>query len=180
MEALTRELFDSLPKEGWLSWEEACLLWSATQLTEGPILEVGCYYGRSTCLLAALGRAVCSVDPFANFDSDDPSGERVKAAWIATVIQRGLDNAFLSHMPIESFQSALVYPFAYLDGDHTYQGTLNQINAAIRLGAERICLHDYEDNGGGREIVRAVADSPLEVIEVAGRMAHCRVTKGVS
>jgi hypothetical protein len=44
---------------------------------------------------------------------------------------------------------------AYLDGDHTYQGTYNQIKVAQRCLPSIIAIHDVNDNGGGKMIKEA-------------------------
>lgn len=70
------EAYEQIPGNGWLSKEEARLLWKYATSVTGPILEVGCYKGRSTVLLALSNpqRQVYTVDPFSSFDSSDPTG----------------------------------------------------------------------------------------------------------
>lgn len=41
---------------------------------------------------------------------------------------------------------------AYLDGDHTYEGTLRQLAAAKACQAKIIAIHDVNDSGGGQTI----------------------------
>ena len=53
--------------DGWLTEPEARLLWETALLTQGRILEVGVYRGRSITLLAQLNREMITVDPFDNF-----------------------------------------------------------------------------------------------------------------
>ena len=165
----------SLPHHvnGWLTEEEGKLLYATAARTEGPILEVGTYHGRSLILLAGLGRPIYSVDPFAGFDDTDPSGDATFAKLWDNLIARDVRNVFQFRMPVEAW---MPHPcgFAYLDGDHTCQGTLNQIAAARACGVELMCLHDYEDAGGGKEIVAAVKQAGLAVESVAGRLAACR------
>ena len=46
------EVFRSLPKDGWLTQAEAKLLWDLALMTDGDILELGTYCGRSAKVLA--------------------------------------------------------------------------------------------------------------------------------
>lgn len=134
------EIYESLPGNGWLTENEARLLLKAASTSKGPILEVGCYYGRSTVLLASLDRPIYCVDPFSNFDSDDPSGNKILAAFTENLRSRNI-KVSLERCRIEEW---LVKPvgFAYLDGDHTYDGTRGQIYAAMAARANVIAIHD--------------------------------------
>lgn len=147
-------VFDSLPANGWLTREEAELLWRAANTTEGAILEVGSYYGRSTCLLAALGRLVYAVDPFDHFDSDDPSGDKVSAAFQENLSARQISNVILYRQRIEDWEPKPA-GFAYLDGDHTYWGTVAQIQKARLCNPSAIAIHDIAESGDGYEVKRA-------------------------
>lgn len=165
-------LFESLPGAGWLKQDEAWLLYEAAQETEGSILEVGCYHGRSTCLLASLGRPLYCVDPFRDFDDGDLSGDTICRNFVDNVNQRGHRNVFLSRCRIEEW-NAIPVGFAYLDGDHTKQGTLNQISKALECGARVLCLHDYDRRGGGRHIADAVDEARLRVVSRRSSMVKC-------
>lgn len=166
------EAYEKIPGDGWLTEVEARLLWDTACATDGHILEVGCYKGRSTCLLAALGRTLHCVDPFAGFGSEDPSGEMAYRAfctnlaergWLVgngiageeqLLLQTGCTQVWLYKQRIEDWKPRLI-ALAYLDGDHTYEGTRQQIIAAHRCAAKAILVHDYNDAGGGAEIKRA-------------------------
>lgn len=138
-----------LPKNGWLSDDEALALWTWAKRTTGAILEVGCYYGRSTCLLAELVRLVYSVDPFTGFDSGDPSGDRIEAAARKATARFG--NVTIFRQRIEDW-TPLRVGFAYLDGDHTYDGTLAQIDKALQCHPSIIAVHDVNDDGEGVKV----------------------------
>lgn len=173
------EVYETLPGTGWLTKEEARLLYGVASEATGPILEVGSYYGRSAVLLASLGNDVHCVDPFDNFDSADMSGDSICDAFKRNVFyERGLKNVYLHRVRIEDFDWSYERPafkFAYLDGDHTYQGSMNQITKALSLGIQQMCIHDYAQEGGGVNIVKAIGDSGLTVVQVVERMAHCRL-----
>ena len=169
------EALASTPHRGWLKEDEARLLWDrVNQSPRGTVLEVGSYYGRSTVLLAHTGHRIYVVDPFVGFDTCDMSGEDAYKGLIENLMKRGLYNVTIFKQKIEEW-SILPVVFAYLDGDHTFEGTVAQIKIAIEAGAKRMCIHDYERAGDGLEVVRAVASIPLNVVETAGRMAYCEV-----
>lgn len=168
--------------DGWLAENEARLLWQMASLTSGPILEIGVYRGRSTTLLAGLGRLIHCVDPFAGFDSADPSGDETERIFLDRMNDRGITNFVLHRCRIEDWLYERV-GFAYLDGDHTREGTIRQLEVARDCGAKLVCVHDYNipplgaQSEGGREIVAAVDAFPyLGVMQVTGNMAACRFT----
>lgn len=169
------EAFNQTPGNGWLTVEEARLLWdSALAAPYGPILEVGVYQGRSTCLLACLERPLWCVDPFFGFDSNDQQGHKTRDIWERNVRDRGFNNVTLFPVHIEQWPTQHVpITFAYLDGDHTYQGTQAQIGAALLAGAEHMCIHDYATSGGGLEVKRAIEDTNLKIKKIVGRMVYC-------
>lgn len=162
------EVYETLPAKGWLSEPEARLLWAAAGETDGPILEVGCYHGRSTVLLAALGRPLYCVDPFANFDDADPSGEKTLAAWTINVTAGagmpvdvpalallGLNSVPAPGPRVTLFRQRIKdwrprpVGLAYLDGDHTFEGTVAQVRRAVECGPAVVAVHDVSDGGGG-------------------------------
>lgn len=167
-----------VPGTGWLTEEEGWLLWKAVRRSTGPVLEVGCFHGRSTVLLhlACPDRPLYCVDPFEGFDLEgDPTGQNAKAQWLHNVpLLTGtrpvvVPAAFngLNSVPdpsekitlwtqrIEDWRPRPV-GFAYLDGDHTYQGTLAQFEAALLSEAKVIACHDVGDTDGG-QVVRNAA-----------------------
>lgn len=164
------EVFETIPGKGWLSKQEAECLWRWASKVQGPILEVGCYNGRSTCLLAATGRPVFAVDPFAGFDSADPNGTETQASFLDALKERGIENVRLYRQRVEDWTPRTV-GFAYLDGDHTYQGTLSQIRKALICGTSVVAVHDVNDGGGGLEIKRAATEQLGEWTERVERLA---------
>lgn len=148
------EVYEQIPGNGWLSRGEAELLWRVATACEGEILEVGCYQGRSTCLLASTGRPVYAVDPFADFDDSDKTGDKTEALFLENIHSRGLVNVQLFRMPIMLWETRPV-GLAYLDGDHTYFGTIEQINVARLCKPSVIAIHDVNDSGDGLDIQRA-------------------------
>ena len=166
--------YDGSPSNGWLKVEEAKLLWSAADATTGPILEIGCYYGKSTCLLATLGRPMYCIDPFENFDSDDMGGRGVHKSFLQNLSERNIQNVELFCKRCEDWDRREV-GFAYLDGDHTFAGTIDQIRVAKLCGVKTMCLHDYANSGGDRHIKMAVKKSRLKILALVHTMVHVEV-----
>lgn len=169
------EIYETIPGNGWLTKPEAELLWHTAKERSGPILEIGCYQGRSTVLLASLGRPVYSVDPFDNFDTG-LSGDAVQALFLGNLLERGITNVIQFRQKIEDWNwKSLSIGFAYLDGDHTCAGTMAQIAKAVACGATAMCIHDYAQSGGGLEVVKAIQAARLDVVSIVERMAFCKV-----
>lgn len=167
------EVYETIPSQGWLSRPEAELLWNSLQEIRGPILEVGCYFGRSTTLLANISR-VYAVDPFDGF-SGDYSGDRILRGLIDNLSHRNLlDRVTIFRSRIEDWLSQPVEA-AYLDGDHTYAGTVTQIKRALQCCPSIIAVHDVNDSGDGREIKRACLEHLGEWTSRVERLAVWRL-----
>jgi hypothetical protein len=147
------EVYEMIPADGWLSLEEARLLWKWATKVNGPFLEVGCFKGRSSALLsvAAGANKVHCVDPFKGFSTEDPSGELTFEAFKENIGGRELSNIIIHKTKIEVWNPRPV-TFAYLDGDHTAQGTSAQIRKAIQCQPSVVAIHDVNDSGGGAEV----------------------------
>lgn len=141
-----KQVFNILPSNGWLDESEALALWN---YAEGKIIEVGGYYGRSTVLLANKG-SVITIDPFDGFDST-MSGDEVEKKFKENTKSLGVK---LIRKKVEEVKPRGA-DFVYLDGDHTYEGTINQIKFALACNPKFIAVHDVNDVGEGAEIKRA-------------------------
>ncbi len=171
-------LYQRLPGNGWLTKNEARLLFMRSVEAEGNILEIGSHHGRSTVLLACVcEETVYAIDPFTNFDSDDHEGIIAYNAFLNNLKDRHINNVTLLKNRVEDVDPKVVplIGFAYLDGDHTNLGTWTQIRFAIAAGARNFCIHDYANSGEGLEVKRAIESTRLKVIEVVERMAYCEV-----
>lgn len=178
--SLFDEVYEQLPADGWLSREEAKLIWKGIQEVRDlpyPLLEVGSYQGRSTVLLASSGKPVICVDPFDGFHSE-LTGDEIYTKFQRNLHERNLNNVYLFRKKIEDWspnEIPLIYsgeypslPLVYLDGDHTYQGTIRQIGKAIWCRPRVLLIHDYNDTGEGK-LVKQAADlllgPPCERVE---------------
>lgn len=139
------EVWLGLPAEGWLSEGEARLLWDCAARTTGAILEVGCYVGRSSALLASFGRPLYCVDPLDGFN-EDYGGDKIESLWRANLA--AYPNATLFRQRVEYWAPRPV-GLAYLDGDHSAHGTAFQIGMAVQCGARIVAVHDVNDKGDG-------------------------------
>ncbi|MDQ6809894.1 MAG: class I SAM-dependent methyltransferase, partial [Verrucomicrobiota bacterium] len=110
-------------------FDEAALLWKATQATEGDILEIGRNHAGSTTLLAAAspGREVFSID---NAPKHDPKCD----AFLAQPDMKGR-----VHLLVQDSRQAIAnqrYGFLFIDGDHSFEGVLADVlahwNALVR------------------------------------------------
>lgn len=162
------EAYNTIPANGWLTESEAKLLWEVAIECGGPILEVGSYQGRSTVLLALTGWPVFAVDPFDNFS--DISGDEVEAILMRNLSDRGLTNVTVYRESIEDWDPQSV-SLAYLDGEHTFSGTVDQIEKALQCSPRIIAVHDVNDSGGGLEVKRAAVELLGQWTDRAGRLA---------
>lgn len=151
------EVYATLPDTGWLHESEAKTLWEYANRATGAILEVGSYYGRSTVLLASTGRPVYAVDPFGGFSDHDPSGDDTWRAFVDNLRERDIGNVLWFRQRIEEWEPKPC-GFAYLDGDHSYEGTTAQIDAAMNVGAKLIAIHDVNDTGDGQRVTKAALE----------------------
>lgn len=167
------EVFYNLPGHGWLNHNEAeCLVrWAST--TKGAMVEVGSYQGRSAVLLAQLEeankqpRTLYCVDPWDDLFSTDLKGEEIYERFLANT----------SGMPVIPVRTRVEdcqpirAEFVYLDGDHSYEGTLAQILFAKSCSAKVIAIHDVDNTGGGAEVKRAALRELGKWNEKVGRLA---------
>jgi hypothetical protein len=171
------DVYDRLPADGWLSRGEAELLWKYASRAAGPFVEVGAYQGRSSVLLASLAMAketrLYSVDPWDNDFHSELSGDAIFERWQANT--RDLP-VIAMRMRVEEWLPIRA-SLLYLDGDHTYRGTLNQILQALRCHPDYICVHDCNDNGGGAEVKRACLETLGPWHERVERLAAWEVSR---
>ncbi len=172
--------YATLPGNGWLTEDEARLLWDAVPL-HSDVVEIGTYHGRSACLLAHrlahfAGKLFC-CDPFFDGHHFTDLGEGVAA-------YREVRELLGSILPAERFAvlpcrdeelARLIghrsFGLVYCDGDHSYEATRDTLTAWSQH-AFRLAVHDYAEAGGGAEVKRAVEDAlpDWHVSRRAGRM----------
>lgn len=171
-----RAAFAKLTSHGWLDLEEALLLVSAAEQTEGTIVEIGSYYGRSAMLLAHLRRKLICIDPWEDtFPAPNATGAQVYAHFIANICSLGIsDTVYPLKMRVEDW-APVPAGLVYCDGDHSFQGTLNQIQKALQCNPTIIAAHDVNDSGGGIKVKRACLDLLGPWQERVGRLAIWKI-----
>ena len=137
---MNKELYNSLP-EGGLYESEAKLLWDWAKTTKGKMLEVGTAYGRSAVLLGTLAkqqsRELICVDPWFG-----EHGERLYQIFLKNIKDLPIVK---ERKRIEDWDPQPI-GFAYLDGDHSYEGTQAQIQKALACHPSVIAMHDFGDD----------------------------------
>lgn len=170
----TREFLDAYDKitsHGWLTVDEALLLVTWAEATRGPMIEVGSYMGRSAMLLAQLkeefnedvhggqrlrmrNRQLFCIDPWDDKFSSDMGGAAVFSRFQTNV--RSIPGERVSWFKVRVEDAAPIQAgFTYLDGDHTFSSTVNQIEFALACNSQVIAAHDVSDSGEGAEVKRA-------------------------
>ena len=135
--------------DGWLTCEEALLLVHYAERTQGPLVEVGSYMGRSAMLLGQLGRPLYCVDPWADGFHDTLTGDEVYRHFQENIGKVPDHKIVPTRARVEDAEP-IPAGFVYLDGDHTCDGTARQVEWALRCGPQVIAVHDVDDKGDGR------------------------------
>ena len=161
------EVFASLPTTGWLTLEEADLLWNYATTMTGDILEIGTYCGRSAKLLASAlldtpSRTLHCCDPvIAGFDGvNTPSRYEIFISIVQHVLIGPASGQVCFHCTTEKklrelWNDRYKLGIVYIDGDHSKEATLGAIERWFPL-TKRIIFHDYGGNHKGvGEAIRA-------------------------
>lgn len=133
-EPISHTVLDDVEQiSGWLSAEEAALLFNlARHTSEGSIVEIGSYHGRSTVALAkgALdggNRPVFAIEPHEKFVGALGShfGPEDRGAFFKTMLKTGsYINVRLVNLSSEIITPGWNMPVSllWIDGDHSYHG----------------------------------------------------------
>ncbi len=152
-----QEAFDAITSHGWLSFSEGRLLIETAERTTGDMVEVGSYYGRSAMLLGHLAvrdnRTLYCVDPWDDNFSTDRPGQEILDIFLRNTERYG-EHVVPVRTRVEDWETRPA-GFVYLDGDHTYEGTLAQINKALSCNPQFIAVHDVSNSQGGRLVTDA-------------------------
>jgi Methyltransferase domain len=159
------ELVGDVP--GWLRAEDALKLYELAYFAPGPILEIGGYRGKSTCLMALAVRASGRGTPIISIDVDPEAQAATRSAARRHAVDEHL---LLVRGTAQSFFRAnrsVVCALIFVDGDHSYAGVSRDLASLQPHLADSglLLLHDYNDgrNAVGEDseidVVRAVADS---------------------
>ncbi len=162
--------------DGWLSRQEASLLWKLARNADGSIVEIGSFLGRSTAAIAlgaAAGRnaTIYAVDPFIGPQkgayktslgnvAGECSPERLRANLDLVGV-----NGSVRIIPKTSKEAVGDVPeqcsLLFIDGAHDYESVCTDLDLylpRVRAGGF-VVLHDV--HGGDPGVVRAVEDKVL-------------------
>jgi hypothetical protein len=132
------------PSVGWATWDEATLLYNyGLKLRGREFLEIGCWVGWSTVVLALAGVRLTSVDPVL---AGAPQGEACRAS----LANAGLTSVVeLSGEPSPAGVDALAsrgrrWTGFFIDGDHEGDAPMRDAQQCARLAEPDsvILLHD--------------------------------------
>ena len=152
--------------EGWLWREDALKLYEMAYFARGNILELGCYHGLSTALLALALRNARRGHKLLSVETSP--GNVAKARQNATRYYEFVD--FIVADAHETCQRLLRqgcrYAFCFVDHSHTYemvQRACNDLKELITPGGFAF-FHDYNDGRNGREPEYGVYEAVLGCI----------------
>jgi hypothetical protein len=154
--------------DGWLSDNEAETLYDFAQRANGPIVEIGSCFGRST---AALGRGsmagnhqqVYAVDSFVGVPPDDrPASDGESPGWACSspeLLRANLDaagvNGLVTIVPKASADAVGEIPdgidVLFIDGGHDFDSVITDITLfapKVRIGGH-VVLHDATSRDQG-------------------------------
>ena len=178
---------------GWLSEAEARAMWNYMRLINARwVLEVGSYFGRSAGIFAAFlaehdFSELIACDPLADghhfpMSDSDKAHEAMRSIY-EIVASFGMANRFTFHRKRDAelfqeftSQGGCLFNLIYLDGDHTYEATLDSIERWSQcLHPNGVMLiHDYAESGGGLAIKHAIEHSGKVIVhDVVERLAIC-------
>lgn len=184
-------LFESwiAPVEGWLSRDEAELLYRAARsAVAGAIVEIGAYRGRSTLALAlgsrdGAGLTVYSVDPHRPWTGPGGGeyGPADREAFYRNVLAAGVA-AWSRLVGLQSLEAARAIDgplsLLFIDGDHTDQAVMQDVRAwAPKLAADGLLLmDDVSDSftGPRRAVDRLLLEGWTQACEPVGKVVVLR------
>lgn len=142
--------------KGWRTWEDQiCKLIGDNE--EPTILEVGCWFGKTTKILAERypKSKIFVIDTFEGGPEHQPG----KPFWqpeLDYLLEQFMVNLWehrhqitilhcLSHIGIEQLQSLIPDPLIiYIDAGHEYEYVTKDITTALNFKTSIICGDDYE------------------------------------
>lgn len=158
-------------------FNEAALLWSAVRSSRGPMLEIGRRHGGSTVLLLLSGsdRSILSIDSEpAHHPICDHYFQRPDIAARLTL------KVGDSRIPVVA-----TFGFAFIDGDHTYEGVRADVVAHWNALREfegvppSVVFHDAVPNSQGVDHTSSHHDGVQKVCEELVAQG-CAIRRGVA
>ena len=139
--------------EGWLLPPEAEWLYERAKAAR-TIVEIGCFFGRSTCAILAGCKRVSVVDTF-DGRTTSRAGEFTQKQMLEGLIKnvetRGLSQPEVfvgaSDEGARTFFPDASIDLLFIDGDHSEAGVATDLRvwaSAVKSGGI-VCGHDYDD-----------------------------------
>lgn len=142
----------------------------ASQVTDGVIVEIGSFTGKSACALSKTAKVpVYCIDLWDLTYSDDP---RLRPGYVAATKQRAPDNylTFLENtrdrnlISIKGISTEIAKAWnreiglLFIDGDHSYEGCISDYKgfASYIIQGGILAIHDYDVRHPG--VVKAVKE----------------------
>ena len=178
--------------KGWLSPAEGLLLRRlASEVSEGVIVEVGAYRGRSTYALSMGSREgddapVFAIEPHEHFSGPlgGGFGPPDRAAFFRNMLKTGSwSNVRLVNLSSEVVTAGWTRPLGllWIDGDHSYEGVRRDVDCWLPflLPDASVVFDDSIDPtiGPSRVIAELIADS-WSVTEQVGKVSVLRRSVG--
>jgi len=159
------------PSCGFLTHDEAAILYNIAKAWPGRWVDIGARLGWTAAHIAAAGSTVTLVEPEARFDAFSNRLESNIDHWWSSIT---CIDACKSEIHFEDFGGN--YDAAMIDGDHDAPQPTLDAQRAIAAGAKVLVFHDF----WGQPIQDAVECSPFgwqtRVYNTPNGMAVCWLT----
>lgn len=163
-ELLADKVQDGNP-DGWMTNRELEWLRNAAALSDGGVIEVGSWKGRSTkALLEGCPGTVTAVDHFnGSEDYDDSTLVIAREEPIYDIFMKNVGHyQNLKVLKMDSAEAAALVPdrsadMVFIDSDHRYEQVKAEIDRWRHKAKFIVCGHDYGDGWPG--VKRAVEES---------------------
>lgn len=159
----TLKFIDKL--EGWMGESDCRALWNQVKnITNGTIVEIGSYGGKSTIILANASptSSIIAIDPYIGY-------EDIEAQFLSAV--KGF-NIIPKKVKSEDFTDKLKIDFLHIDGDHSYEAVKKDIEKFVPMvkKGHYVFFHDYPvaEFGVGRAVNELKDKYFDEVVTVSG------------
>lgn len=177
-----QQIFEKVDEvTGWLG-EGACqvLYEYAKGIKKGTILEIGCYMGRSTLLLALSSPTsqITSIDPYISLDN---SFGEVKPTEAKANCERTMEDQKWNLIGTTSTDAAKIWTkkidLLFIDGDHSYEQVKQDIEmfAPYVKKGHYMILDDYAViQYGVRKAIDEIWSKYFDSREIKEGLAVCR------
>lgn len=167
--------------------EAELLLGLASQVTEGCIVEVGSFQGRSTIALsrgAPDGTAVFAVEPHEPFTGairGHQFGPRDRAAFYRNMLlSRAYRNVRLLNVGSDVLSPGwrISVGLLWLDGDHTYSGVRGDLDAwRPHLARNAVVVFDDSSNPrlGPHRVIQEIEGHGFKRVDTVGKVTALRL-----